>query len=54
VEEMRKSAYNWNLGENEKNCIGFWTNQNTPLPSIVVCLRYGMEKAKINYFSLNK
>ena len=50
VEKMRKSAYGWNLGENEKKCIVFWTNQSTPLLSIVACLRYGMEKAKINYF----
>ena len=34
VEKMRKSAYGWNLGENEKSAF-FWTNQNTPLLSIV-------------------
>jgi len=31
---MRKSAYGWNLGGNEKSAF-FWTNQNTPLLSIV-------------------
>jgi len=54
VEKMRKSAYGWNLGENEKSA--FFLDQSKYTSSIYCWLVWdmGWKKAKINYFSLNK
>jgi len=46
---MRKSAYGWNLGENEK--VHFFGPIKIHLFYLLLaCLRYGMEKGKNQLF----